>query len=78
MSDEYLLSFQVYTILPNGITFLNPTGEVAAIYFAGYGNEKPGFVISKDGKFFSLNLLQAEVLKKTLRDHFAALGVKSA
>ena len=78
MSDEYLLTFRVYSVLQNGITFMNSAGEVAAIYFAGYGKEKPGFVISKDGKFFLLNLLQVEILKKTLRDHFATLGVKSA
>ena len=74
MSDEYLLSFHVYKILQNGIAFLNSAGEVASLYFAGYGGEKPGFVMRKDGKPVFLNLR----LKKTLRDHFASLGVKSA
>ena len=78
MSEEYLLTFRVYNILQNGIAFLNSSGEVASLYFAGYGGNKPGFVMHKDGKPVFLNLREAEVLKKTLRDQFAALGVKSA
>ena len=83
MNEEYLLSFRVHKVFENGITFVNPSYDTAALYFSGF-SEQLGWVMKKDGRPVFLNRLQAKILTSVLAnqvDSAASImraGVKSA